>query len=86
MNLFDPLSSCKLFNLAQKAKILSIIKSDRIIDLLTFLPKKSTEIIMANNYLDILNQYFRYKDKYETVFANDFDINSEETILYCCPT
>ena len=57
MNIFDPITTCRLFNLAQKAKILSIIKSDRIIDLLTFLPKKSTEIIMANNYLDILNQY-----------------------------
>jgi ATP-dependent DNA helicase RecG len=57
VNLFDSITHCPWFNLAQKAKILSIIKEDRIIDLLTFLPKKSTEIIMANNYLDILNQY-----------------------------
>ena len=57
VNLFDSISNCRLFNLAQKAKILSIVKQDRIIDLLTFLPKKSIEIIMTNNYLDILNQY-----------------------------
>lgn len=57
MNLLDPIGKCSLFNLAQKAKILSIIKGERIIDLLTFLPKKSVEIIMVNNYLDILNQY-----------------------------
>lgn len=57
VNLFESINNIKLFNLAQKEKILSIIKKDRIIDLLTLIPKKSVEIIMVNNYLDILNQY-----------------------------
>jgi ATP-dependent DNA helicase RecG len=57
MNLFDPIDKCKIFTTLQKSKILSIIKKNRIIDLLTFLPKKSTEIILVNNYLEILNQH-----------------------------
>jgi ATP-dependent DNA helicase RecG len=57
VNLFESINNIKFFNLAQKSKISSIIKKDRIIDLLTLIPKKSVEIIMVNNYLDILNQY-----------------------------
>ena len=34
-----------------------MIKGERIIDLLTFLPKKCIEVIFVNNFLDILNHH-----------------------------